>query len=208
MRRLPVLVERSITEASTMRSGLASDFEQGLRADPDVGQVSCKKGCNNCCYHPVYLSLLEGISLFRYLYSHKQWNSALEAELEIVHHRTRDLSIEIWALSAQPCPLLKDSQCSVYEGRPLPCRVTFSIGDPHDCHPHRLSKPNVLLPRKEVFEVAAQLERESLKRHGLKFFRFPLATALLMGAKVAMGKIEFERAYRALLDMGVKDEAV
>lgn len=201
MRRLPVLrIDQIVTEGSVGRANLAQEFEQGVRTGR-LGNISCRKGCSNCCSHPVFLSLLEGISLYRHLYHAGLWTSALRLEMIEAHVRTWDLNLEIWALSAQPCPLLKDKECIAYDGRPLPCRVTFSTQDPSQCHPHKLDIPNTLIPRREVLEAATDLEQPLFAKMGIKYLKLPLASAVILGELVSQKKVEPERAYVTLLDM-------
>lgn len=197
-KRLPVLVEQTLQEASVSRMELTQEFLRQAYAEP--GRVSCRKGCSNCCYHPVMMSVLEGITLFRWLQDNGMWTRALKAQLQDAQSRTWGLSIEVWALSAQPCPFLQDSQCSIYEGRPMACRVTLSKGDPYACHPHRMSLGSGILPKRMTLEENARREALLLKRHGLKFARVPLASAILVGEKVVKGEVEVEDAYIALLD--------
>lgn len=197
-KRLPILVEQSIQEGAVARMELAQGFVQKAYAEP--GEISCRKGCDNCCYHPVLLSVLEGISLFRWLQDHGMWTRALRSKLEEDRARTWGLSIEVWALSAQPCPFLETGKCSIYDGRPMTCRITLSKGDPHACHPHRMSQGAGLLPKRTTLEEASIREAALLKRHGLKFIRVPLASAILLGEKIVKGEVELEDSYIALLE--------
>jgi hypothetical protein len=202
-KRLPLLVEQSVLEAQASRQELALKFNQNVMAEP--GAVSCRKGCHHCCYHPVMLSVLEGVSLFRWLKDQGMWSTKTRDRFKEAQVKTWNLSIEVWALSMIACPLLKDGECSAYEGRPLPCRITVSKSDPYDCHPHRLTGGRGLLPKRETFEDMARREASLLKRHDLKFVRVPLATAVLMGERIVTGELSFEDAYIHLVDQQLRN---
>ena len=199
--RLPILVDRSVREAKASRLTIAENYEVQLRARlaEEGVNVACKKGCANCCYHPLYISLLEGVSLFQWLSDNGLWTEKLRQQFEAVSESVRELAPEVWALSLIPCPLLdlKNKTCRAYTSRPFSCRITFSIGDPEECHPHRLGPGR--LPKQELFEGMANIETSLLKRHRLSLISLPLATAVLYGEKIARGEIELEDCTYAVL---------
>lgn len=194
MRRLPVLVERSVREAQAVRTDLASRFDRSLQTyllDHDT-QVSCRKGCHHCCYYPVVVSVLEGVALYRSLVDHGVW-SALKSKIQETSAKTWDLPLEVWALSEIPCPLLtKAGECSSYTTRPFACRITVSMQDPEDCKPHRVPQMESTIPRRILLEALSQQETGILRRHRIPNIRLPLATALLFGERVASGSLEIE----------------
>lgn len=187
-RKLPVLVEHSVQGATSARVDVADEFERKVRAQ---GTVSCSKGCNHCCYHPVLISILEGISIFRWLDERRLWTKALQAKFSEAQSKTWGLSLDVWLLAMIPCPLLtSEGTCGAYEARPLSCRATFSVGDPYYCHPHRVSEAGGIPSRRGVFLSAGRSEATYLKPHGLKYMRFPLAAAMLIAEKVVRGDID------------------
>lgn len=198
-RRLPILVESSLAEAKLARNDLADKYQSSLQIElANSGDaLSCHKGCANCCYHPVLITLFEGVSLYQWLQYRGLWTHALRESFKQTVQRTWDLSFEVWGMSLIPCPLLdKNKQCRAYEGRPFACQITYSIGDPKNCHPHTLGPG--MLPKRALFEALTVLETPILARHHLQHFRMPLAGAVLYGERIAKGEIELDDCQRAL----------
>jgi Fe-S-cluster containining protein len=199
-RNLPVLVERSISEAAAGRRLVAFDFEKRAR---QMGEITCRKGCSHCCYHPLMISVLEGIELYRGLVAQGVWSKLRPA---IVEHQdaTWGLSLEVWLLSMRPCPLLKDDLCSAYDVRPMSCRITVSVGDPHLCHPHRLDGGSGILPKKGSFEATRKFEDGLLRMHGLKSSLIPMSAAVLLGEQIDKGELELGEAYAYYAEQTLK----
>ncbi len=200
--RLPLLVQRSVAETKTARAELAHSYELQLRSRlSDAGaEITCRKGCHHCCYYPVFITLLEGIALYQGLREDGMWTTRLRDALQQHARLTRGLASEVWALSLIACPLL-DPQglCQAYEARPFACRVTYSVGNPDDCHPHTLGPG--MLAKREVFEILTPTEKEILGRHHLNHFRLPLSVATLLGERIALGELELEDCGPAILEM-------
>lgn len=200
--RLPLLVQRSVAETKTARADLAQGYELQLRSRlSDVGaDITCLKGCHNCCYHPVYITLLEGLALYQGLREKGLWTTKLREALQQHADLTKGLASEVWALSLVACPLLdQKGQCQAYEDRPFACRVTYSVGNPSDCHPHTLGPG--MLAKKELFEALTPTEAMILRRHHLNHFRLPLSVAALYGERIATGEVELEDCGNALMEM-------
>lgn len=193
-RRLPLLVEQSLAQARTMRTDLANKYDLQVKASVNV---ACHKGCHHCCYHPITVSLLEAVTLYRWLQENGIWNS-VRTKMQEMADQTRGLSFEVWMLSLIPCPLLQDGVCRAYEARPFACRVTYAVGDPHYCHPHRLSDETGILPKGPLFQILEQEETNILRRHRLGTLRLPLAQALLYGEQIARGDLELESLQEAI----------
>jgi Fe-S-cluster containining protein len=200
-RRLPLVAARSLAEAQSARQELATTYQQQLfpKLAEENEAVSCTQKCSNCCYHPVYATLLEGCTIYSWLSEHALWSTELKQALLDTQDRVKGLAVEVWMLSLIPCPLLKDDLCSAYEVRPFACQVTYSIGDPNECHPHRLGPG--MLPRKDLYEALAVVEARILKRHHLRHFRIPLAAAVLWGEKIVKGEVELDDSQAALMEM-------
>lgn len=145
------------------------------------------------------VSLLEGISIYRWLAQNHLWSSLLRDKLTEAAAKVQSLSLDVWLLSEIPCVFLTDGLCSIYASRPFSCRVTYSIGDPYYCHPHRLEESTGILSKKPLFEVMESVEAPLLRQFGLSYFRIPLAKAVLYGEKIVTGEIAIEDGEAALL---------
>lgn len=165
-------------------------------------RIACKKGCHHCCYHPVVITLLEGLSLYYWLKDNHLWTTSLRDKLIEHSTKTWHLSFEVWFMSLIRCPLLSDDGlCTAYESRPFPCRVVYSTGDPHYCHPHRMGDDTQILSRRELFETLAVTETEILRRHRLPHFRLPLATSLLYAERIATGELLLEDTVKVFYEV-------
>jgi len=192
-RRLPLLVEHSLAAILSARVEVAGAFERKLRDEAPTKPITCKSGCSHCCYHPVHITALEGAVLYRQLVARGRWTPSFREQVAAHAERTHDLTFELWMLSMIPCPLLdeKTSMCTAYSARPLNCRVTFSQGDPHLCHPHRVTASGIVNKREPITEFYEKL-RSSIKRHGITLISMPLSVGLLIGEKIVTGEIDVE----------------
>jgi hypothetical protein len=80
-----------------------------------AGDVACKRGCSHCCHIAVLVP---------------------KQEAEVIAHRVgRKPATVPPRMDAQhiewgyhnPCPFLRDGECSIYESRPLVCRAHYSV---------------------------------------------------------------------------------
>jgi hypothetical protein len=99
----------------------------------ELGEVSCKRACNNCCHQKVLSTPAEGLAIYLYLNSLGRWSDALEARLEEDDAYGTKTNHADWFKERRPCPFLKDGACGVYPVRPVGCIATFSTGDPQFC---------------------------------------------------------------------------
>jgi len=91
------------------------------------GELACKKGCDYCCRTRVTASALEIFSLSRAV--RKRWadpSDPLKARFEAAEAITRHQPLEQRNREHAPCPMLFESACSQYTGRPLACRAFSS----------------------------------------------------------------------------------
>lgn len=189
IRRLPVLAERATASIKAQQIQLGQQVADSIKGNTTV---TCKKGCANCCSHPIYISIAEGILLYRLLYANRQW-SKIKSRIESTRDLTMGLSSEIWLMSNIPCPLLNENkECGAYAARPLRCRTTFSSGDPKLCHPHALGAATPLIDNFSAILQFNQFSKDKLKASGADSFLMPLAEAVLMGELVDSGKMPIE----------------
>lgn len=82
--------------------------------------MSCSKGCSHCCHMDVQLSPLEA--------------AYIQMRTGTQMHQPRSLTTG----HLTPCPFLSEAgACSVYDARPLVCRIFHAMGDPENCRPGR-----------------------------------------------------------------------
>ena len=90
--------------------------------------IKCKNNCANCCHQPVFTLDYE----MQYLNSFIKENFS-EQKQTVIKIRAHNNRIKLSRLteleilnSKQPCPLLENESCSVYEARPMACRIYLS----------------------------------------------------------------------------------
>lgn len=90
--------------------------------------VACHKGCQWCCHQAVYANSYELHFLSEKIktrYSSEKISIWLEAA-EAKFARTSKMNEEEISKYKLPCPLLEEGACSVYEARPMACRIYLS----------------------------------------------------------------------------------
>jgi len=93
--------------------------------------IDCKKGCSWCCHQPVFAMSHE----FHFLWQFMQLNLTENDRKEILkrafdnYQKLGRLSDEELKISKLPCPLLINGSCSVYEARPMACRIYISMSE-------------------------------------------------------------------------------
>jgi hypothetical protein len=87
---------------------------------------TCQKGCHYCCYHPITVTPEESSAL------KKHFRKIDQDRLKAQRFHFRDE--QPIAYTERACVFLKDGECSVYEDRPIICRLTHVKSLPTDCH--------------------------------------------------------------------------
>ncbi len=118
-------------------------FGQGIR-ERYAEELTCHAGCDHCCYQEFTVFPVEAYHL-------AQAVGALPAHARqrLQQHLQEQEGQLPMADEVQPCVLLREGRCSVYEGRPLICRIQgyplFSAmiehadGSQRDCCPLNFS---------------------------------------------------------------------
>ena len=201
-RRLPLAVENAVGQTEVLRHSLSEDFHRRVQDEvPKAGfRVTCSTGCSSCCYHPITISILEGILIYRWLLNHGKWTLALRTKLKETSDQQFGSSYEVWLLALIPCPLLDEKgKCGAYPSRPLICRAYFSLSDPYYCHPHRLGAETHIIPRDPVVEPFHAKQEQLLHKERLQMTAVPIGTALLLAERVCNGSIELSEVDNLLL---------
>jgi Fe-S-cluster containining protein len=185
-RKLPLLAERSLAQLKAERIELTVEF------DASRPTVSCTAGCSACCSYPMFVSILEGIHLFRYLTERGYWTPSFRRSLEDHASKTFDLAAEVWLTINLPCPLLEKNRCIAYSARPFSCRTLYARSDPKACHPHRMVGA-VFVNREAITAKFREAEGKILARHRLALVGLPVSKAILIAEKIENGEADLEQ---------------
>ncbi len=162
----------------------------------DTGEekVACGKGCSHCCSH--YVTSVEPYEL---LFLHTQIRNEVQypGRLIALHRRVtlfksllsprksendqpsdEDKALYRYYLRGQPCPFLcEGGVCSVYENRPMSCRMFYSLSHPSLCKGKSvISAGN----RNFLIELPEDIEAD-LARAGAYFASISLPESLFEG---------------------------
>ncbi len=91
-----------------------------VRGVADV-PVACKKGCSHCCHTWVSVAAPEAIFIAKIL---KQRGNGIVEKVRLAHEHTKDYDFDTRDQHPQPCPLLDNDTCSIYDDRPEVCRAS------------------------------------------------------------------------------------
>lgn len=88
-------------------------------------QSACRTGCSYCCSMPTLI----------YLHEAERLAAVSGRPLKPIKPRSREASLAAaLPLYGKPCPFLQDSRCSVYQERPIICRLHHSLNaTPANC---------------------------------------------------------------------------
>ena len=87
--------------------------------------AACRNGCCYCCSMPTLIYRHEAVILSR---------ASGRTCVELSYRAHHQVLAEIETLPIRPCPFLAGGRCSVYEKRPMICRLHNSLNDnPRDC---------------------------------------------------------------------------
>ncbi len=134
--------------------------------DEELSKINtvCLKGCSYCCYHPIYVTQLEGsyvedhlitnigLSLFETIQGQwLEWYNKCERrnlffnypEFHIKERIDRDNK---YYMSDIKCPFLINRECTIYDVRPIICRTYFVKKNPEYCKSR-------LEPDKEALDI-------------------------------------------------------
>ncbi len=93
--------------------------------------IACKKGCNWCCYQPVYLTTNEAYLIHEYMtqsFTESQINK-LVSNARLKLKKTKGLEETEKQKISHACPFLYEGSCVVYPVRPMACRVYLSANE-------------------------------------------------------------------------------
>lgn len=82
--------------------------------DAVAPHAACKDGCSACCYQPVSLTQQEAEVIAKETGAQLQTPAAWSTEPVLQH-------------IGQACPFLQDARCTIYQHRPMVCRLMFNM---------------------------------------------------------------------------------
>jgi len=186
-RKLPMLTERSLGQMKADRLEIANRHAATLRG------VSCKAGCAACCSYPLYVSVLEGMLLYRHLTAKGHWTPTLRKTLERHAEQTLDLPAGVWLMLDIPCPVLDKAtkRCMAYDARPFTCRTIYAVSDPLYCRP-AASVDAKFIDREAHTAEFRMAEAKILAQHKLALLGMPVSRAILLGERIINGEADLE----------------
>lgn len=105
---------------------LTSSFLE--RCNRNGVSVDCKMGCAWCCHQPVFALTHEILIIAEYISQRfsKETIALITEKAAKKSAYTRALTGRELLTVNQPCPLLRNGACSVYQVRPMACRIYLS----------------------------------------------------------------------------------
>ncbi len=119
---------RTNKRASKVARLAQRSLDHSMHMNPPEYSPACTKGCSYCCRNFVSLSAPQAFVIADHIRS--AYSENLDAAVERIfaaEEQTRDVDQERRYTERQPCALLVDDVCSVYEARPTTCRGWASI---------------------------------------------------------------------------------
>jgi len=149
-----------------------------------LATVACRAGCDACCHVPVDVQAHEVFFAADHMQVHFPPAELDAALTRLAAHRRRVAAFGVGErdTSRQPCALLVTGSCSVYAGRPQPCR-SHHASDATTCAGHRddptvdISQVYVPALRARMFAVMLGVD-ESLEAHGYDERAYDFGSAL------------------------------
>lgn len=149
--RVPIAIERAHRKIRTVQQ--SREAEQLLRvaqkastasqrviwlqrtaaawAKPIEKVAACRKGCAHCCHISVTISTTEAAIIGRHV-GLKPAQPSKAVNLRSLENPQDGLP-DVQAISARiepsPCPFLGNDACSIYEVRPMACRLLLNLDD-------------------------------------------------------------------------------
>lgn len=126
-----VIRDRMSTGTGNDRAAAAAELaavmlDKTLSKMPQAASVQCTKGCNFCCHSTVTASAPEVFRVARLVQAQEATSPAGTSAVGARAKARSAATLEALLSLRDPCPLLIDGNCSVYDGRPMGCRQFLS----------------------------------------------------------------------------------
>jgi hypothetical protein len=123
----PVVRLKEVLSTADQIFGLAGKF------------AACARGCGHCCYVSV------PITQFEARYMGENLGIVPVEQIQTIKHELTEYG------SHTPCPFLENGECSIYEYRPLTCRMHMNFdADNYWCLHENWKKPEAEIPRPTI----------------------------------------------------------
>lgn len=122
-----------------------------------LATVACRAGCDSCCRVPVDVQAHEVFYAAEHIQIHFPEPAFTAVVADLAAHRERIALLAPGARDASrnACALLRDGSCSIYAGRPQPCR-SHHASDADTCRAH-LADPSVDISRVFIPALRARM---------------------------------------------------
>ncbi len=148
-------------------------------------KTDCKSGCSYCCHQPVTLFAFEAINIANILKLNLK-NSELKLLISKMKKRLSEFknnSVRENINNKTVCPLLENNICSVYENRPLTCRMahSFSVKKCKSSFENNRAKVMIPVSLELGMPLSGMIEGtfESLPKYNLDGNLYELCSAIL-----------------------------
>ena len=152
--KMPMLLKLERGGQASLLSLAIQMVEDAISFDLDRGiKVDCKAGCSHCCNIDVGCTIPElGLVLMTSRGSHLAYTDVLKKQYEAGTLENLD------RVDSQ-CVFCTLDGCSIYEGRPIPCRLYHSKSVDH-CIEKGTYDPAVMLYAEAVYSTYLEVLRE------------------------------------------------
>ncbi|MBA4137314.1 MAG: hypothetical protein C0518_08365 [Opitutus sp.] len=135
------------------------ELERTLAESPPKvrAAVACRAGCDFCCHVPVDVQAHEVLFAADHILTHFAPDALEEVIAKLAAHRARVAAFAPGERdsSRQPCALLVQGSCSIYAGRPQPCRAHHT-SDAAVCAAH-LADPTIDITKVYIPALRARM---------------------------------------------------
>jgi hypothetical protein len=175
--------------------------------------VACRDGCDSCCRVPVDVQAHEVFFAADHIQVHFSPDALTEVIVQLGAHRARVAAFAHGErdTSRQACALLLSGSCSIYAGRPQPCR-SHHTSDAAVCAAHMadasvdISKVYIPALRTRMFAVMLGVD-EALEASGYDERSYDFGSALHEALTNSLCLVQWMRRGAAFPDSCLADAA-
>ncbi len=142
--------------------------------------ITCRRGCHHCCYLMPMVSLPEAAVIYDSIGQERFDSMKQKFEDELKLLKAVGFSSNKLFENKYACTFLTGGQCSIYEDRPLTCRVHVVASDPKFCSPDDKTAGRLMLDQSVFFELISEGTAQASDAMGFSTaFALPLSWALI-----------------------------